>query len=50
MWNLRNTRVEKKKRNKLTDIENKLVITSGERQGGKVGTGGKKELLWNYMK
>ena len=29
------------KRNRLTDIENKLVVTSGEREGGraKIGVG-----------
>ena len=26
---------EKEKRNRLTDIENKLVVTSGEREGGR---------------
>ena len=31
-----------KKRSKLIDTENKLVVTSGERQGGRdnIGTGG----------
>lgn len=33
MWNLRNTTRESK-RSRLTDIENKLVVTTGEREGG----------------
>ena len=33
MWNLKNTTSEyNKKRSRLTDIENKLVVTSGERR------------------
>ena len=32
MWNI-------KKRNRLTDLENKVVITSGEREGGRQGRG-----------
>ena len=32
MWNLKNKVVNIKKRNRLTDIENKLVVTTGERE------------------
>ena len=37
MWDLKiqQTSKYKKKRNRLTDIENKLVDTSGEREAGK---------------
>ena len=40
MWNLKNKKIKytseyNKKRNRLTDTENKLVVTSGEREGGK---------------
>ena len=44
MWNLENKTDEcesNKKRNSLTDIENKLMVTSGEREvgRGKIGVG-----------
>ena len=44
MWNLENKTDEcesNKKRNRLTDIENKLMVTSGEREvgRGKIGVG-----------
>ena len=48
-----NKLVNKTKRSRLTDIENKLVVTSGEREEGRgnVGVGEKeKGLLWDYMK
>ena len=50
-----NKLVNKTKRSRLTDIENKLVVISGDREvGGAVrGVGDiffKKELLWNYTK
>jgi len=33
MWNLKNTtNVNKKKKSRLTNIENKPVVTSGERE------------------
>ena len=37
MWNLKNNTNEciKENRNRLTDIENKLVVTRGVREGGK---------------
>ena len=36
---------------RLTDVENRLVVTSGEREGkkGSMGVGGK-GLLWDYIK
>ena len=41
----------KQKRSRHTGIENKLAVTSGEREGwkGKIRVG-KKGLLWDYMK
>ena len=41
MWNLKNIINEYNKTKRLTDIENKLVVTSGEREGGrgKIGVG-----------
>ena len=43
MWDLKNTKIIKynKKRSNLTDIENKLVVTSGERKGGEGRIGGR---------
>ena len=35
MWNLKNKQVNITKRNRLTNIENKLVVTSGEWEGRK---------------
>ena len=36
MWNLKNkTRVNITKQKQLTDIENKLMVTSEEREGGR---------------
>ena len=36
MWNLKNnTNRSIKNRNRLTDIENKLMVTKGERKRGK---------------
>ena len=34
------------------DVENELVVTNGERAGGKSNMGwrGKNRLLWGYMK
>ena len=38
--------MNKTKKKQLTDIENKLVVTSGEREGGRADRdGGKKGLL-----
>ena len=35
MWNLKNTSEQmQQNRNKFTDTEDKLVVTSGERKGG----------------
>ena len=38
MWNIKYKTNEhiKQNRNRLTDIENKLVVTSGEREGRRV--------------
>ena len=38
MWKLK---IKQQKRNRLTDIENKLVVSSGEREGerAKIGIG-----------
>ena len=37
MWNLKNKTEERiqQNRNRFTDLENKLEVTSGEREGGK---------------
>ena len=37
MWNLKNktNKCMEHNRNRLTDIENKLTVTSGEREGGR---------------
>ena len=40
IWNLKNNTNECICKNRLTDIKNKLVVTKGEREGGK--------KLWNY--
>ena len=42
MWNLKNNNklVNITKRNTLTNIENKLVVTSGEREGRRGNIGG----------
>ena len=34
MWNLKNKQVNITKRNRLTNTENKLVVTSVEKKGG----------------
>ena len=45
MWNLKSTKnyLIKQKRNRLADTENKLVLTSGEREAGRgnIGVEGK---------
>ena len=45
-------KTNKQTKSRLTDIENKLVVTSGERERGRgnIGVGGKKGLFWDYMK
>ena len=45
-------KTNKQKRSRLTDIENKLVVTSRERDGGRRNRGvkGEKGLMWDYMK
>ena len=35
MWNLKNKTIEYNKKEADTDTENKLVVTSGERKGGR---------------
>lgn len=46
-----NKLVNRIKRSKLTNTENKLVITSGEREGRRdnIRVEGGKWLLWDYM-
>ena len=41
-----------KNKNRLTDIENKLVVATGEREwgGATKGQGWEKGFLWGYMK
>ena len=52
MWNLKNTTNEliQQNRNRLTDIENKLVVTRGEREvgRGKMGVGDKEVQITVY--
>lgn len=54
MWNPKkyNQPANITKRSRLTDIENKLAITNGQREQGraKIGVGKIKGLLWSYMK
>ena len=47
MWNLKkyNKVANITKRNRLTDTENKLVVTSGEREGGRGNRGGREEKV-----
>ena len=45
MWNLKCVTSEYNKKKNLTDIENKLDMTSGERDGRRVGRNGK-DKLW----
>ena len=51
MWNLKNKNEQiQQNRNRLTDTENKLVATSGERDGGrgKIGEGDKEVQSTRY--
>ena len=51
MWNLKKINNVSKitKRNRLTNIENKLVVTSKEREAGRGSTGVKSLRGTNYM-
>ena len=46
------TKKKERERSNLTDTENKLVVTRGEKKvwRGKKGKRKKKVLLWNYIK